>query len=53
MKWKEFAIQLYFRIHGRRCVLCSKIVELKDAYIELKDNEHYLMHKRCKIQEKI
>lgn len=51
MNWKELAIQLYMRLYGKRCVLCSKPVEVKDAHIEIRDNEQYLMHEACKEKE--
>ena len=51
MKWKEMAIYLYMKLHGRRCVLCSKVVEVKDAHIEVRDEEYYLMHKTCRKEE--
>lgn len=52
MKWKSLALNLYMRHHGRRCVLCSKSVEKKEAHVEVRDKEHYLMHKQCWTQEK-
>ena len=52
MKWKKMALILYRKLYGRRCVLCSKIVEdTTDMYIELRDNEYHLMHEKCRIQE--
>lgn len=47
MNWKSLALNLYMRHHGRRCVLCSKPVEKKEAHIEVRDKELYLMHKEC------
>ena len=47
MNWKSLALNLYMRHHGRRCVLCSKPVEKKEAQIEVRDKELYLMHKEC------
>lgn len=52
MKWKKMALTLYFRLYGRRCALCPKLVEVEDAHIEIRDKEYYLMHKTCKAQEK-
>jgi len=52
MKWKKMALILYRKLYGRRCVLCSKIVEgTDDMHIELRDDEYYLMHAVCKTQE--
>jgi len=56
--WKELALTLYIRQHGRRCVICSKPVEEKDAHIEElkfksltqlsgKDIHYCLMHQGC------
>jgi hypothetical protein len=53
MKWKKLALTLYFQLHGRRCVLCSKPVDAENAHIEIRDKEYYLMHKVCKAQEKL
>jgi hypothetical protein len=49
--WKQFAIQLYVQLYGRRCVICSKPVEIKEAHIEIRNKEHYLMHAACKDSE--
>lgn len=51
MKWKAMALRLYMQMHGRRCVLCSKPVEVKEAHIEIRDKEYYLMHTECKDSE--
>jgi hypothetical protein len=51
--WRLFALELYVRLHGRRCVLCSKPVVIKEAHIEIRDKEYYLMHSACKAQEKL
>jgi hypothetical protein len=51
MKWKKMALELFFFRFGRRCVLCSKLVDTADAHIEIRDKEYYLMHKACKAQE--
>lgn len=64
MKWKKLALTLYMRMYGRRCVICSKIVEEKDAHIEAlkcrsmyqisgKDVDYCLMHEACRTQEKL
>ena len=50
--WKQFALQLYVRLYGRRCVICSKSVYVKEAHLEVRDKEYYLMHKQCWTQEK-
>jgi hypothetical protein len=47
MTWKKMAINLYMHHHGRRCVLCSKPVEEKEAHLEVRDKEIYLMHEEC------
>lgn len=49
MKWRDTAIRLYFKLNGKRCVLCSKPVEVKDAII-VEETQHKiecLMHKKC------
>lgn len=52
MKWKKMALVLYRKLYGRRCVLCSKIVEnTADMHIEIRYDEYHLMHMLCKIQE--
>jgi len=51
MKWKEIAIHLYMKLHGRRCVLCSSVVEVKDAHVEVRNQEYFLMHKVCYKEE--
>ena len=52
MKWKKFAIDLYFRLYGKRCVNCSHPVEFKDAVIEEKYDSLFLLHKKCVKKEK-
>jgi hypothetical protein len=52
MKWKTLALTLYFQMHGRRCVLCSKLVDLREAHIDIRDKEYYLMHLACAEKEK-
>ena len=52
MKWKKMALSLYRKLYGRRCVLCSKIVEdTTDMHIEIRDEDYHLMHASCKTQE--
>lgn len=52
MKWKKMALMLYRKLYGRRCVLCSKIVENTiDMHIEIREDEYHLMHVHCKAQE--
>jgi hypothetical protein len=51
MKWKKLALEMYFKLYSRRCVLCSNRVETVDAHIEIRDKEYFLMHKLCKTQE--
>ena len=48
MNWKEMALKLYSKLYGRRCVVCSKIVETQDSHIEVRDAEYHLMHSVCK-----
>lgn len=46
------ALVLYRKLYGRRCVLCSKIVEnTADMHIEIRYDEYHLMHMLCKTQE--
>jgi hypothetical protein len=53
MKWKKMALELYFHVHGRRCVLCSKPVTTPEAHIEIREKEYHLMHKLCATREKV
>jgi len=48
MNWKELALQLYFQLFGRRCVVCSLPVAVEEVHIETRDKECYLMHLGCK-----
>ena len=48
MYWKDIALTVYFKVFGRRCVLCSKLVVKEDAHLEQRDGELYLIHKQCK-----
>jgi len=52
MNWKRIALELFFQRYGKRCILCSKIVHLiKDSHFEMKYDQCYLMHKKCKAKE--
>lgn len=48
--WRATALELYFRLSGRRCLRCSKPVETKDAelYRMLPGGDLLLVHRRCK-----
>ena len=48
MEWKGIALRMYFKLYGRRCVICSKPVNPEDAHLELRDTELHLMHEQCK-----
>jgi hypothetical protein len=49
--WKKLALEFYFKLYGRRCIICSKPVDVKEAHLEVRDKEYYLMHKACKDSE--
>ena len=49
--WKKLALEFYFKLYGRRCIICSKPVEVKVAHLEHRENEYYLMHQKCWTQE--
>ena len=48
MNWKETALVLYFKLFGKRCVFCSKLVSIEEAYLEQKGEDLYLLHEQCK-----
>jgi hypothetical protein len=51
--WKKLALEFYFKLYGRRCIICSKPVDVKESHLEVRDNEYYLMHKACATQENL
>lgn len=42
--WRALAVDLYFKLHGRRCIACSKPVQSDNAKIVTRDGVHYLFH---------
>ena len=45
--WRDYAITLYFRNHGKRCTACSYPVMYEDATLELIHGEIMLIHSSC------
>lgn len=45
--YRWMAIELYFKLHGKRCIFCSRSVELRDADLVEQESQYYLMHATC------
>lgn len=45
--WKIAALLLYFRVSGRRCVVCSRTVDSSNGKLWELDGEILLTHEGC------